>query len=385
MKLHKRRFKYWYKKIIRHIRVKKLLKKYDYTQTVRSEFQISQFITLRLIEYGIENSNSYTNVFICISDESFPLYRFSLKEVSEILNGKNIYSCMDDACLYLSGTYNEKDFMGDPNTMFWFYCYYIKAWVECNYDWRLFRMDDSFPILRALYQAGDPKAREVFRIEMVKAFFSGYAPAIHYLLSSNFFTNYLDYFEFEEIIWLFENCFKNVEFHNRTVINKQISYYLREKGIHYLSRDNLKEAIKHLNEALKIFPFDIETLNQLSIVYLKNGDYQLAKALFIYIIDLSSAKISSSDDIYNKEYYNKPYIVEAWCNLGEVNNRLLLFSEAIIPCRMAMYLDSNHINTWDQIAIAYEGMGYLKNAKKAKKSSKKKEKEIIKNQREAQW
>lgn len=383
MRLHKRRLKDLYKKKISEIRVKKLLKKH--TQTVRSEFRISQFITLRLIEYGIENGNSYINVFICISDESFPLYRFSFKEIFKILNGKNNYSCMDDACLHLSGIYNEKDFMGDPNTMFWFYCYYIKAWVECNYDWRLFRVDDSFPILRALYQAGDPKAKEVFKIEMVKAFLSGYPLAVHYLLSSFSFTNYLDYFKFEEIIWLFENCFKNVDFHNRTVINKQISYYLREKGIHYLYRDNLKEAIKHLNEALKIFPSDIKTLNQLSIVYLKNGDYQLAKALLIYIIDLSSAEISSSDDIYDKKYYNKPYIVEAWCNLGEVNNRLLLFSEAIIPCRMAMYLDRDHVNTWDQIAIAYEGMRYFKHAKEAKKSFKKQAKVVIKNEREEQF
>ena len=315
----------------------------------------------------------------------FPLYKISFKDIFEILNGKNNYSCMDDACLHSLGTYNEKDFMEDPNTMFWFYCYYINSWVECNYDWRLFRVDDSFPILRALYQVGEPKAREVFKIEMVKAFLSGYPPVVHYLLSCNSFMNYLDYFEFEEIIWLFENCFKNVEFHDRNELKAQFFYFFRDTGFQYFRNHDFKKSIIYLSKALEIYPFDVQTLIQLSVAYLKKGNYQLAKALLIYIIDISSSEISSSDDIYDKEYYNKTYFVEAWCNLGEVNNRLLLFSEAIIACRMAMYLNRDHVNTWDQIAIAYEGMGDFKHAKEAKKSFKKQEKVIIKNEREVDF
>lgn len=69
-------------------------------------------------------------------------------------------------------------------------------------------------------------------------------------------------------------------------------------------------------------------------------------------------------------------------NLGELYNRLHLFNKAITACNKAMDLDWDldryHVNTWDQIAIAYEGMGDFKRAKEAQKSFKKKEKKMKK-------
>jgi len=73
--------------------------------------------------------------------------------------------------------------------------------------------------------------------------------------------------------------------------------------------------------------------------------------------------------------------VEAWRSLGKVYNQQFLFSKALIACKMAMDLDWKHVNTWDQIAIAYEGIGDFNLAKAAKKSSKKKAKIVIKNER----
>ena len=186
------------------VRLKKSLKrnKKFNTRIVRNEFRLNQFITLRLIDHG----NNRTCTFVIVNDRRFNLYEFSFKEILEILSEKRCYSCMDEACLDLLGTYDTKIFMEDPDRMFWIYCYYIDAWVQCNYDWRLLRVDDAFPILQALYKAGDPKAREVFKIEIVKAFLSGYLPVVYHLISSNSldYAFYFDCFEFEEIIWLFE-------------------------------------------------------------------------------------------------------------------------------------------------------------------------------------
>lgn len=336
------------------------------TQMVRIEFRLNQFITLRLIDYGDDT----TNVFIYVNDFQWNLYEFSFKQILEILSEKKNYSCMDEACMDLIGTYNEENFMEDPDTMFWIYCYYIDAWLQSNYDWRLLRVEDAFPILKALYKAGDPKAREVFKIEIVKALLSGYLPAVFDMASS-----YLNYFEFEEIIWLFEKSLKIVGFHNRSELKTQFFYFFRDKGFQYFSSHNFKKSIKYLSKALEIYPFDVQTLIQLSVAYLKKGNYQLTRALLIYVLDLPS-----SNDIVNKKY-----IVEVWRNLGEIYNRLFLFHKAIIACNMAMNLDRNHMNTWDQIAIAYEGIGDFKIAKEARKSSKKKMKEIIKNERKAQW
>ena len=69
-------------------------------------------------------------------------------------------------------------------------------------------------------------------------------------------------------------------------------------------------------------------------------------------------------------------------NLGESYNRLHLFNKAITACNKAMDLDWDldryRVNTWHQIAIAYEGMGDFKRAKEAQKSFKKKEKKMKK-------
>ncbi len=384
MKLHKRRLKGCLRRKIAEISVKILLKRNEKLnpQIVRNEFRLNQFIKLRLTDYG----NNHTCTHVIINGRFFNLYEFSFKEILEILNKRRNYTCMDETCLCLMGTYNEKDFLEDPNTMFLIYCYYIAAWVEYDYDWRLLRVDDAFPILHALYQAGDPKAREVFKNEIVKAFLSGYLPAVYHLISSNslFNSSYFYCFEFEEIIWLFEKCFNVVGFHNRSELILGFFYFFRDNGIQNLFNHNVKKRIKFLNEALKIIPDDILTLQQLSVAYIENGDYELARTTLIYIIDLSNSKIYSADNIYSKQNITKNYIVEAWRNLGKVYNQQFLFKKAIIAYNMAMDLDWKHVNTRNQIAIAYEGMGDFESAKAAKKSYTKKVKIVTKNEKEVQ-
>ncbi len=355
--------------LIHKVRLKKSLKRNEKfnTQIVRNEFRLNQFITLKLIDFG---NTDMSSIAIYVNDRRFPsLDELPFKEILEILSEseKINYSCMDEAHLHLKGKYNSIKFMEDPDTEFWIYCYYINAWVECNYDWRLLTVDDAFTILHALYIAGDPKAREVFKIEIVKALLSGYPPAIFYLTSCDNY--YLNYFEFEEVIWLFEKCLKIVGFHYHSELKTHFFYFLRDKGFQYFDSHSFKNSIKYLNKALKIYPYDIQTLQQLGVVYLKNGDYELARALLIYVIDRFS-----SDDLSTENYIVK----EAWVYLGEVYNRLFLFNNAIIVYNKSMDLD-RFVNTWDQIAIAYEGMGDFERAKEAKKSFKKRAKNIIKN------
>jgi len=292
---------------------------------------------------------------------------------------------MDEASMDLIGTYNGKNFLEDPDTMFWIYCYYIDAWVQSNYDWRMLKIDDAFPILHALYRAGDPKAREVFKIEIVKALLSGYLPAVYYLMSSHSLDGcLLDYFEFEEIMWLFEKSL--VGFQNRDELKMYTFYYLRERGIEYYDSgtkydiegfiyydsDSFKKSIKYLNEALKICPDDLLTLQKLGEAYFKTGKYQEARALLKYVIDRFS-----SNDIIIDNYRAQ----EAWVYLGESYNHLFLFNKAILAYKKSMDLFC-FANTWDKIAIAYEGLGDFNLAKEAKKSFKKRAKKIIKIEKE---
>ena len=336
---------------------------------VRTEFRINQFITLRLMDLG----KDFTYTVISVNERKFNIYEFSFKEILEILNGKKNYSCMDEACMDLIGTYYKKNFMKDPDTMFWIYCDYTKAWIAHDYDTRLLRMDDAFPILKALYEVGDTKAREVFKLEIIKRFLSGYFPVITYLISEG----YLKYFEFEEIIWLFGKCIEIVGSHNYSALKTQIFWFLKDTGINYFYNENYEKAIKYLKDALKFYPFDIETLNQLGVIYLRRCEHELARALFECAI-----KLPSSDDNLSKVYKRK-----ALRNLGISYNRLHLFNKAITACNKAMDLDWDHVNTWDQIAIAYNGMGDFRRAKEAQKSFKKKEnkmKKILKKEK-TQW
>ena len=351
--------------------LRKSLKNPSEKTIVRTEFRINPFLTLRLMDFG--NNFTYTVISVNGNDRKFNIYEFTFKEILEILNEKKCYSCMDEACMDLIGTYDMEDFMEDPDTMFWFYCCYIDAWVQFNYDTRLLRMDDAFPILKALYETNATKAREVFKLEIVKRFLSGYIPVIRYLISEG----YLKYFEFEEIIWLLEKYLEIVGVYNYNALKKQIFWFLKDTGIDYFYNENFEKAIKYLNDALKFSPFDIETLNQLGVVYLRSCEYELARALFE-----SAIKLPSSDDNLSKKYKR-----EAMRNLGISYNRLFLFNKAITACYKAMDLDWDHVNTWDQIAIAYEGKGDFKRAKEAQKSFKKKEnkmKKILKKEK-SKW
>ena len=219
--------------------------------------------------------------------------------------------------------------------------------------------------MKALYEAGDTKAREVFKPEILKRFLSGNIHVIMYLISEG----YLKYFEFEEIIWLFKECIEIVGSHYYSALKAQHFWFLRETGNDYFYGENFEKAIKYFKDALKICPFNIETLNQLGETHLERGEYELAKTLFEKAI-----KIPSSDD----DILSKIYKRSAMYNLGISYNKLYLFNKAITACNKAMDLDwdlvhaRDHVNTWDQIAIAYEGMGDFKRAKAARKIYKKK-------------
>ena len=327
---------------------------------VRTEFWINQFITLRLMDFG----EGTEITLICVNGKRFNVFIFSLEEAYEILRDTNTYCCMDEAYRDLIVNIKGNFFNVDSDTIFWNYCDYIKAWIDHDYDTRLLLKDDAFPILKALYEARGTKAREVFKLEIIKRFLSGYFPVITYLISEG----YLKYFEFGEIICLLEECIEIVGSHNYSALKTQIFWFLRDTGNNYYYNENFEKAIKYLNDALEFCPTDIETLNQLSEVYLRRDEYELARALFEIAIMLPI-----SDGIFSKICKHK-----ALYNLGIMYNRLHLFNKAITAYNKATDIDWDLVNTWDQIAIAYKGKGDLKRAKKAQKSFKKKENKMNK-------
>ncbi|MFX0139318.1 MAG: zinc ribbon domain-containing protein, partial [Candidatus Hodarchaeota archaeon] len=86
-----------------------------------------------------------------------------------------------------------------PEQEFWGHCSNIQAWVEHDYDTRILMSNISFPLLRELVKAGDPKAIKVFKEEIALRLESGYPSVVQYLLNQG----YIRYFtpsEFKTVI-----------------------------------------------------------------------------------------------------------------------------------------------------------------------------------------
>ena len=88
-----------------------------------------------------------------------------------------------------------------PETEFWGHCSNIQAWSENNYDTNLLHRNLAFPLLKALVNAGDPRAKKVFKEEIAIRFKSGYPSVVLYLIKQG----YLDYLNDEELNILFES------------------------------------------------------------------------------------------------------------------------------------------------------------------------------------
>lgn len=78
------------------------------------------------------------------------------------------------------------------------YCSHLQVWAENGYKPYLFHRYLAFPLLEALYNAGDPIARIVFKEEIQEKFQSGYAPIQNYLINFGYI-RYINASEWSEL------------------------------------------------------------------------------------------------------------------------------------------------------------------------------------------
>ena len=91
---------------------------------------------------------------------------------------------------------NTADEIGlTPEVEFWGHCSNLQAWVEHDYDTRLLHRNLSFPLLKKLTEAGDPKAKRVFKDEIALRLEENNRTVTQYLVEED----YLKYFTFEEL------------------------------------------------------------------------------------------------------------------------------------------------------------------------------------------
>ncbi len=160
------------------------------------EFPVNKYITLKL-----EDNKSEIYVNGRLFRQCKHLLLINPQEQSNQTQIKSIDEAASLLCHDLD--YNlEPIALGiSPEEEFWAHCSNIQTWYENDYDTCLIHSNLAFPLLRSLFEAGDPKAIRVFREEIVKRFNSNFLPVKEYLIEQN----YLDFLNSDELSVALEN------------------------------------------------------------------------------------------------------------------------------------------------------------------------------------
>ncbi|MFX1299010.1 MAG: hypothetical protein ACFFD2_29650, partial [Promethearchaeota archaeon] len=158
----------------------------------------------------------------------------SIDEAAEVLNRS------------MEGGHGHHMYNITPETEFWGHCSNIQAWAENDYNTCILHRNIAFPLLKKLAEAGDIKAKRVYKDEIASRFSSGHSTVMLYLLNQG----YLNALNKEEMSTLMEDLdlsvfrdqridmlfkiFQQFERYgyknNKNLIKNQIKYRF-EKGI----------------------------------------------------------------------------------------------------------------------------------------------------------
>ncbi|MBN1803552.1 MAG: GTP-binding protein [Candidatus Lokiarchaeota archaeon] len=156
-------------------------------------FKVNDYITLQL-DWNI--TNIYVNG-IHFSQCKYLLLNIPVSKIKEYDEIKSIDEA--ESKLDHSLEANTVDEIGlTPEVEFWGHCSNLQAWVEHDYDTRLLHRNLSFPLLKKLTEAGDPKAKRVFKDEIALRIEENNRTVTQYLVEEG----YLSYFTPEELDFL---------------------------------------------------------------------------------------------------------------------------------------------------------------------------------------
>ena len=207
---------------------------------------INKFITLKLIGNNTEIfvSNVWfrqcKSLLINIPPRDMEIY----DEIKSIDEAADIYN--------KHGGYHQI-FEISPEEEFWGHCSNIETWVECNYDTDILHSNLSFPLLRALVDAGDIKAKQRFKDEIAKKFSYNYDPVIRFLASEG----YLEYLSEEECVSLINTYYDNANAFNIEIMLN--NFGRKSKASKILKRIYIEDVIEqrqslNMND---LFPYEI--------------------------------------------------------------------------------------------------------------------------------
>jgi len=169
-----------------------VLNQRNYKKPPSLEKKINEYITLKLVNgrtYIYVNGKMFIQcirLILNIPKDDVPLY----DEVDSIDEAAKLYSTHIHQNRIIVGRMvargpNQRHSI-TPEQEFWGHCSNIQAWVEHDYDTRILMSNISFPLLRELTKAGDPKASKVYKEEIALRLESGYPSVVQYLLTQGY-------------------------------------------------------------------------------------------------------------------------------------------------------------------------------------------------------
>lgn len=177
------------------------------------KFKINDYISLRLEK---DKTNVYINgekiiqcKYLLLQDPDDK----SLVDEEDFLSIDRLSEKLDKT-LELDDSVEAQNYKIDSEIEFWAHCSNIQAWAENNYDTQMLHSNLSFPLLKKLTIAGDPVAKEVFKIEIFKRFKSGDLKVMTFLTKEG----YLDYFGWDEYDLLFED----IDYYTRKELQQRV-------------------------------------------------------------------------------------------------------------------------------------------------------------------
>jgi len=192
-----------------------------------NEFKINKFIT-------VKQENNKVNIYI--NNKKFSQCKYLLMNIpiNQIQEFDGINS-IDEAAELLDHSLEEDEPQIPIEAEFWGHCSNLQAWTENFYDTRLLHSNLAFPLLKELYELGDPQAKKVFKEEIAKRLTCGYEPIFTYLLEEG----YLDYLSQDEIESLTEDLDFNViktalEYPAFLINNDVVRYQIQDKVQYFI-------------------------------------------------------------------------------------------------------------------------------------------------------
>ena len=166
-------------------------------QRVLKKFKINDYLTVKLINYGLTKN---TSVFV--KNEMFIQCAYVLLNIpKDNIELTHEINSIDEAAEKLDHKLEypfKNDLKIPAETLFWAHSSNLQAWAENEYDTRLLHRNISFPLLKKLTDVGDKTAKRIFKEEIAKRYESGHENVQTYLLKEGYL-NYLNKDELNSI------------------------------------------------------------------------------------------------------------------------------------------------------------------------------------------